>query len=160
MHHITSHHINRHAQQTPYFTLGKPFMGENPNNLSYEDSLIIRTSIHHDNIHQTLAHMRVYINKETKYLSFHVGLVIAASTLTLSIVRYIEELSSSSRINQYHHAISVSHIIGLNTKPQRLSLSITQNHPQAHISRAYTWRYIQTPSENQGIRQILSHDET
>ena len=71
-------------------------MGENPNNLSYEDSLIIRTSIHHDHEHQTLPHMRVYINRETKYLSFHVGHVVAASTLALSIVLAIEALSSSS----------------------------------------------------------------
>ena len=79
MHYITSHLINKHAQWSPYFTLGKLFTGENLDNLSYEDSLIIRTSIHNDHEHQTLPHMRVYINRETKYLSFQVGHVVAAS---------------------------------------------------------------------------------
>ena len=41
--------------------------------------------------------MRVYINKETKYLSFHVGHLVVASTLALSIVLVTEALSSSSQ---------------------------------------------------------------
>ena len=66
-------------------------MGENPNNLSYEVIFIIRTSIHHDHIHQTLPQMRVY-TRETKYLSFHVGNVTATSILALSISLSIEAL--------------------------------------------------------------------
>ena len=71
-------------------------MGENSNNLSYEDTLIRRASIHHDHVHQTLLHMRVYINRETKYLSFHIGHVVVASTLALSVALAMEALSSSS----------------------------------------------------------------
>ena len=74
----------------------KTLTGENPNNLSYEYIFRIRTSVHHDHIHQTFLHMRVYINRETKYLSFHVGHVAAASTLTLSVALAMEALSSSS----------------------------------------------------------------
>ena len=70
--------------------------GENLNNLSYEYIFRIRTSIHHDHIYQTLLHMRVY-TRETKYLSFHVEHVAAASTLALSITLAQEALSSSSR---------------------------------------------------------------
>ena len=93
-----SHHIIAHKQASTVdtmFYLGETHTGENPNNLSYEDSLIRRTSIHHDHIHQTLLHMRVY-TRETKYLSFHVEHVAAASTLALSVALAMEALSSSS----------------------------------------------------------------
>ena len=46
-----SHHIIAHKQASTIdtiFYLGETLTGENPNKLSYEDSLIIRTSIHHD----------------------------------------------------------------------------------------------------------------
>ena len=97
-----SYHITSHKQVSIVDTIfypGETLTGENPSNLSYEDSLIRRTSIHHDHIHQTLIHMRVYINRETKYLSFHVGHVATASTLALSSVLVTEALSSSSRID-------------------------------------------------------------
>ena len=77
------------------FYLGETLMGENPNNLSYEDIFRIRTSIHHDHIHQTLLHMRVY-TRETKYLSFHVEHVATASTLALLVALAKEAPSSSS----------------------------------------------------------------
>ena len=52
-----SHCIIAHKQASTVDTIfypGETLMGENPNNLSYEDSLIRRTSIHHDHEHQTL----------------------------------------------------------------------------------------------------------
>jgi hypothetical protein len=94
-----SHHIITHKQASTVDTIfypGETVMGENPNNPSYGDSLVRRTSIHHDHIYQTLLHIRVYIKRETKYLYFHVGHVAAASTLALSSVLVTEALSSSS----------------------------------------------------------------
>ena len=38
-----SHKIDMHSRHH-MFTLGKPFMGENPNNLSYEEHFNIRTN--------------------------------------------------------------------------------------------------------------------
>ena len=49
------HHIIAHKQASTVDTIfypGETREGENPNNLSYEDSFIIRTSIHHDHGHQ------------------------------------------------------------------------------------------------------------
>ena len=77
------------------FYLGETLTRENHNNISYEDIFRIRTSIHHDHEYQTLPQMKVY-TRETKYLSFHVGHLAAASTLALSIALPIEALSSSS----------------------------------------------------------------
>ena len=77
------------------FYFGETLTGENPINLSYEDIFRIRTSIHHDHIHQTLLHMRVY-TRETKYLSFHVEHVATTSALALLEVLAKESLSSSS----------------------------------------------------------------
>jgi hypothetical protein len=49
-HHIISH---KHASTIDtMFYHGETHTGENPNNLSCEDSLIRRTSIHHDRVHQ------------------------------------------------------------------------------------------------------------
>ena len=49
-----SHHIMAHKQASTIDTIfypGETLAGENPNNLSYEDSLII-TSAHHDHEYQ------------------------------------------------------------------------------------------------------------
>ena len=75
---------------------GETHMRENPSNLSYEYIFKIRTSIHHDHEYQTFPQMRVYINKETRYLYFHVGHVATTPTLALSLALAIEALSSSS----------------------------------------------------------------
>ena len=121
-------------------------MGENPNDLSYEDIFRIRTSIHHDQIHQTLLHMRVY-TRDTKYLSFHVDHVVVASTLSLSVTLAMEAPSSSSRNTLPSCQIWMSHH-GAHTSPRQqqqlapLSLSITHWNPLSMISYTYPWNYI------------------
>ena len=78
-----SHHIIAHKQASTVdtiFYLGNTHTGKNPSNLSYEDSSIRRTRVHHDHIHQTLLYTRVSINRETKYLSFNVEHVVVASS--------------------------------------------------------------------------------
>ena len=79
------------------FYFGETLTGENPINLSYEDIFRIRTSIHHDHIHQTLLHMREY-TKETRYLYFHVEHAVVASALALSVALAMEALSSTCNI--------------------------------------------------------------
>ena len=94
-----SNHIISHKYASTIDTMfyhGETHTGENPINLSYEDSLIKRTSIHYDHVNQTLLYMRVYINRETEYLSFHVGHVTVASTLAVLEVLAKEALTSSS----------------------------------------------------------------
>ena len=134
------HHIASHKQTCIVGTIfysRETHMGEKPNNLSYEDSLmIIRTSIHHDHEHQTLPHMRVYINRETKYLSFHVRHVATASTLALSMVLVKEALLSSSRTNQHHHARSRYLIMGLSLS-LRLAIEASASLSPSHRSSSY-----------------------